>query len=65
MCREKIKASLQGARASDEGVTAISLMERALTIRTLPELNAASGYRAIPDAQSSRLSDEAGLFLPV
>jgi hypothetical protein len=48
--REKIKTSLQAARMSHEGrgLTAVSLMERANTIRTLPEMNASSGYLKMP-----------------
>ena len=38
MCREKIAKSLKAAQQSGHGLRAISLVERAHTIRTLPEV---------------------------
>ncbi len=63
VCREKIRVSLQAARASQQGFTAISLAERAHTIRTLPELNAASGYQGLPSGRSRELPEEARAFI--
>ena len=59
--REKIKTALQAAKVSEQGLTAISLMERANTVRTLPELNASSGYMKMPGYMSRASMEEVGI----
>lgn len=61
--REKIKTSLEAGRANQGGLTAISLMERAQTIRTLPELNATSGYRTIPGTHRKSMAKDVCFLL--
>ena len=46
VCREKIAKSLRAAQQGSHGLRAISLVERAHTIRTLPEVINGAAFTA-------------------